>query len=271
MKTLYLNEDPNMHVRLDGPSLWIQKQGSSGSRVPFRRIDRVVISGAADLGVPALCRLLEEGIPIQFLRRNGKSLGFLSPEKRITLTWFCSLRDVPFALERAKNYLAHQRRGRLIRCLKTHLPLRAGEFESGPWLGDLRAAFTQCEEFANGARALSIVFNHAHGLMAGLIHKVLLEQELDPHRGLIVESNQYGLVTDFHGVLEPDTWNFSIWMIKKNSWADLFAEQPAKENLLSPKGRQAITVRFEMKKKKYVFFIKKMILDLLHLSREIGL
>ena len=106
MKTLYLNEDPNMHVRLDGPSLWIQKQGSSGSRVPFRRIDRVVISGAADLGVPALCRLLEEGIPIQFLRRNGKSLGFLSPEKRITLTWFCSLRDVPFALERAKNYLA---------------------------------------------------------------------------------------------------------------------------------------------------------------------
>jgi CRISPR/Cas system-associated endonuclease Cas1 len=69
-RTLFLNERTGMSVRRDGPSLWIERPGAAGSRVPLRLIRRVLISGNVALDAESLTTFARRGVPIMFARRG---------------------------------------------------------------------------------------------------------------------------------------------------------------------------------------------------------
>lgn len=76
-RTLFLNERTGMRVRRDGPSLWIERPGSAGSRVPVRLIRRVLISGNVALDTESLTAFARRGVPITFVSRDGEPLAMM--------------------------------------------------------------------------------------------------------------------------------------------------------------------------------------------------
>jgi hypothetical protein len=76
-RTLFLNERAGMRVRRDGPSLWIERAGSAGSRVPVRLVRRVLISGNVTLDAESLTAFARRGVPITLVSRTGEPLAMV--------------------------------------------------------------------------------------------------------------------------------------------------------------------------------------------------
>jgi CRISPR/Cas system-associated endonuclease Cas1 len=76
-RTLFLNERAGMRVRRDGPSLWIERPGSAGSRVPVRLVRRVLISGNVALDAESLTTFAQRGVPITLVSRAGEPLAMV--------------------------------------------------------------------------------------------------------------------------------------------------------------------------------------------------
>ena len=68
-------------VRLlrDGPAIELRRPWGTQGRVPIRCLSRLVLQGPAEIDGALLEALLEAGIPISFLRRDGTLLGGCLP------------------------------------------------------------------------------------------------------------------------------------------------------------------------------------------------
>lgn len=76
-RTLFLTEQAGMRVRRDGPSLWIERPGLAGSRVPVRLVRRVLISGNVALDAESLTAFARRGVPITLVSRDGEPLAMV--------------------------------------------------------------------------------------------------------------------------------------------------------------------------------------------------
>ncbi len=74
-KTLYLDGNEPLQVRLDGPALVVSGDGRRVGRFPLRRFSRVLVSGAVEWSMAALRACLERSIAVVFLDREGALLG----------------------------------------------------------------------------------------------------------------------------------------------------------------------------------------------------
>ncbi len=66
-------------LRLDGPSLLLEREGRAADRVPFRRLSRLVLRGPAALRGDVVPALLRAGIPVTWLDGRGNRLGTCLP------------------------------------------------------------------------------------------------------------------------------------------------------------------------------------------------
>ncbi len=74
-RTLYLDGESTIQVRLDGPALLVTGEGRCPKRFPFRRFTRVLVSGNVEWSTPALLACLERSIAIVFLGKTGELVG----------------------------------------------------------------------------------------------------------------------------------------------------------------------------------------------------
>ena len=77
MSTLYITE-PNTVVRLSSRTLQITKGKEKIAQMPLIRLDNILIFGNAQISTQAMAALLEEGIDVSFLSRNGRLRGRLA-------------------------------------------------------------------------------------------------------------------------------------------------------------------------------------------------
>ncbi len=68
-------------LRLDGPSLLLEREGRAPDRVPFRRLSRLVLRGPAQLRGEVVPALLRAGIPVSWLDGRGNRLGTCLPAR----------------------------------------------------------------------------------------------------------------------------------------------------------------------------------------------
>ena len=80
MSALYVDAS-GAPVRLlrDGPALELRRPWGAQGRVPLRCLSRLVLRGPAEIDGRLLESLLEAGIPLSFLRRDGTLLGSCLP------------------------------------------------------------------------------------------------------------------------------------------------------------------------------------------------
>lgn len=72
-------------IRLEGPALVVARPARADTRVPLRRLARVVVRGGVPFATDALLGCLGAGVPVTFVALDGRALGYcIGPERRVT-------------------------------------------------------------------------------------------------------------------------------------------------------------------------------------------
>lgn len=109
MRTLYLNENDNLNIQLDGLSLWIKEDGK-GQRIPFRLVNEVIVSGNVKLETKAISLFAHQGAPVVFLDKSGTFHTIATAPGVINRNIFEFLSDKPKIVEAMENLLNAQRK-----------------------------------------------------------------------------------------------------------------------------------------------------------------
>ncbi|MGH7067929.1 MAG: CRISPR-associated endonuclease Cas1 [Acetobacteraceae bacterium] len=73
-------------VRLEGPALAVTCPARADTRVPLRRLARVVVRGAVPFATDALLGCLDAGVPVTFVALDGRVVGYcIGRETRVQL------------------------------------------------------------------------------------------------------------------------------------------------------------------------------------------
>lgn len=171
MPTLYVVET-GAQIEKEYHRLLVTKEDEVLLRVPLQQVTHVVIVGMAGVTTPALHALLEQGVPLLFVKRGGELAGKLLPptSPNIPLRQAQHRRDGEEAFRRRTasaivSAKLHNQRVLALRILRRGVPAPAGA------LDDLRAAERSVEpEMAlesllgvegSGARAYFSIYRQA--------------------------------------------------------------------------------------------------------------
>ncbi len=126
MATLYVVDDGARLEREHG-RLLVVKRDAVLFAVPFSRLDQVVVAAGISVTSPALSALLEAGIGLTLLNRQGEVQGHLRPpaDGHVALRrqQYARMEDPAFALAVSKAMVAgkvHNQRAAAMRLIRTH-------------------------------------------------------------------------------------------------------------------------------------------------------
>ncbi len=116
MPPLYLTHQ-NAKIRIRKRRLLVELDGETLVHLPIGHVSEIVIFGNIGLTTPAIGRLLDEGIPVVFLRKDGRYRGqlqgSLTPHVPLRRAQYRALERPELVLELAKSFvrakLRHQR------------------------------------------------------------------------------------------------------------------------------------------------------------------
>ena len=115
---LHLNAAQPMLVERDGPALRVRSAGHATALYPLARIARVVARGRVQWRSEALSALMEAGIPVVLLGKDGMPKGYCWPADRPAVPFAAELAeflDRPDWNERYHNWLRSARMRILLR------------------------------------------------------------------------------------------------------------------------------------------------------------
>ncbi len=198
MRPLYLAGREPLDVALDGPALRVSSPGRADGRYPLRRLSRVIVSGEVEWQTRALTACLERGVPVTFLDREGRLLGYCfgARSREMPLAErLQELLDRPDWAARYGDWRAAEERKAILRALGGH---RAR-------LSDLRPAAVREHLLAGHLRlARPARVRRVHrllvGMLAALSGEVLTRSGIRPEligfrrRGLNLANDLTGLL-----------------------------------------------------------------------------
>ena len=76
LQPAYLNAPGVRRVTLEGPALRIHNRDKADQYLPISRLARIVSRGRIHWSMPALVQCLKSGVPVTFLDREGRAVGF---------------------------------------------------------------------------------------------------------------------------------------------------------------------------------------------------
>lgn len=79
MRPLYVEGGAKVRLKLDGPSLVVERDGVALQRFPLERLSRVVLCGRLEASYDALRACAAAGIPVAALDATGAPCGFFLP------------------------------------------------------------------------------------------------------------------------------------------------------------------------------------------------
>ena len=271
-RTLYLNENREMTIVRDGPSLWIMMGNKAGRRVPARLISRVIITGNVKLDSGVITLFTENGVPVTFLNRRGDilgtALGVVNPDWRLkerqTILFVSSVYR-----SRVLNWITAKRRNSQIQLLKD---LACKEIElflsKGLREKDFKKAISGY--LPDDEHAVRIIAGTIKGMTYELVTNCLLTSDLDPHLGVLYRRYNMGLVRDLCYIIEAETVRQTVQFFRLKRW-DVYLEGQNGEWALKPAGIKSIAMRFESHQKRVQEIIGCLIDDIFQLMRELAI
>lgn len=220
-RTLYLNQRPGLRVSRDGPSLWIEQQGSAGRRVPVRLIRRVLIAGNVALDAESLTVFAERGVPVTLLNDEGQPVamvigcGLGLASRRVEQA--AALED-PVIRDRVAAWLRAWERGRRLA-----LASRLDPGTAARWRREGLRSLDYELWLARQAHRCGVP-QQRRGFFQAALRTLALEAIVgahwDPHLG-VLHRTPLGLVRDCAAALQPDAdlaWLESGWLVP--GWSD---------------------------------------------------
>ncbi len=210
-RTLYLNESPGLRVCRDGPSLWIERAGSAGSRVPVRLVRRVLISGNVALDTESLMAFAERGVPITLLNREGEPVAVVlgcTAGRFARRGRQAAVLEDPRQRDRLCSWLRAWERGRRLVLASRLDPVTAAR-----WRREGMRPADYDRWIAQQARLRGVSLRRRGFFRAALqtlALEAISEAGWDPHLGFLHRAQPLGFARDCVAALESDA-DF-IWL-----------------------------------------------------------
>jgi len=267
-RTLYLNENDDIQIRRDGPSIWIKQKGKAGRRIPQNLVDRVVIIGNVKLDTGVITLFTAKGVPVTFLNMAGEELAvtmpyshyfpdhheaqrlILSSEKSMKryMTWFYAAKrriQIESAMRLVKNKNLIQEKGLRERDYRNIIKGLVNTKSEG-WRITRRTVATILRE---------------------MIIKSLIDAGLDPHIGIVHSRQNFGLALDISDIMGPEVDMQTLQFIK-SSRSKEFWDKKEDGISLKKEGMKDIIHRFENRRKYNHYKIETIVDGLFDVMKE---
>lgn len=268
-RTLYLNENSNINVMRDGPSVWIQWRGGSGQRVPARLVGRVIVIGNVRLEAGVITLFTENDVPMLFLNRATDEAALAVPynhklpkhyeEQKVFL-------ETPKTVERYKYWADVKRMNIQVKMLMRLKHPIASKISHGFGEGnyqEILRTMRYCSVDKWNA-AISIISN----LFRLLITEHLIKADLDYHMGIIHRRHNFGLALDMCYIMGGEIDAQAVQFFRTGRDKD-FIERSGNNWIVTDSGMKDIIHRFENRKDALSVIIEDIIDELFELIREI--
>jgi len=288
-KTLYLNENNNdLLVKRDGPSVWITGKERAGQRVPARVLSRVVIIGNVRLDAGAVTLFTENNIPVLFMTRSAEEVAMAIPYNH-TLPAHYEEQKVFLAskehIERYEKWANTKRMIIQINIMKRLYRSLSKEFNRGIGEGNYRKLISNIKP-VNDEKWLVVkrIVNH---LLRGMVIEHLLKANLDLHTGIICRRHSFGLALDICYIMDAESDMQSLQFFRKSDLpARCLSAMPAAQGgtqasnksymeiknnrwVVTDLGMKNIIHRFENRKNALSNMVENIIDELFELMREL--
>lgn len=267
-RALYIVGKEKVKVMADGPSLWVEKCGRAGQRIPLKYISRVYLFGHVEVSGEALIQLAENNIVLIVLKLSGEGKAVLLPFNH-RLPKYHKLQRVilenQFNLKRYIEWLDTYRSYFQLMTIRKFI----SGFENVPEIGEgdyqiyVKSILAVKEELISPVRKMN------RSLLGGLIAEEIIKANLDIHYGGYFRRVNFGFLLDFAYILDSLPDELTILFFKQKDWKDYFVFEQNKIQL-NDDGTRNIINRFENKKEQIKDKINNVIDDYFALIRELS-
>lgn len=269
-KPVYLVGTEDIKTVVDGPSLWIERPGKAGQRIPFRLISRVHFIGDITISSEVILALAENAIPLVVSGLTGDAKAILIPFNH-RLPKFHKFQRVILEsksnMEKYINWAVTYRKYFQLKFLKNFFPLLRQANDIGD--GDYKEYLGRLTSTDNVRWQL--VKKIVHTLHQGLICEQLKKSGLDPHPGVLFRRVNFGFLLDMSFILEARVDEQTVMFFKQKNHQKYFEYLPSVKKLIIKKeGYRDVVNRFENKREETKIVIDRVIDDFFVLIRELN-
>ncbi len=267
-RTLYLNENSNINVTRDGPSVWIQWCSGSGQRVPARLISRVVIIGNVKLEAGAITLFTENDIPVVFLTKSGEEVAVALPYNHKLPTHYEEQKvflETAENSQRFENWANTKRMVIQVSIMRRLYRKSSYKFKFGFGEGNYQKLLSPFKPRSEDK--WTAVTNVINNLFRLLIIEHLIKAGLDLHMGVIHRRHNFGLALDICYIMggESDLQAIKFFRCAKSD----HIEKISGNWTLTDKGMRNIIQRFENRKVALHNIVSSIIDEIFELMRQL--
>ncbi len=270
-RTMYVNDNNRLFIKVDGPSLWIKEKEKAGRRVPLRFIDQVIIAGNVVIETGVITLLAEHGVPVLFLnKKNGIKATVLESDTTYTILKE-KMERLRLSIEgqkRVRQWLNARRRNLQRRLLiELNKGFRWRIKKKGLKEEDYTHYITTLllKEIKDGS--IKPVQNILDGLIHETVLKKVLEAELDPHISFLHACQNFAFIKDLSYALEAEKDRQTIQFFKSPCAEQFICRKDGVWDINS-RGMKNIVVRFENHRERFLKDIDLLLIDFFELLRE---
>ncbi|MFQ5456200.1 MAG: CRISPR-associated endonuclease Cas1 [Nitrospirota bacterium] len=269
-KTLYLNENKDIRVVRDGPSLWVCEDGKAGRRIPARIISRVVIIGNFVLEAGVITLFTENDIPVTFFNKRGNEMAVAIPYNHNNFRhnkWQKLFLINEENIIRFKNWAISKKRELQLNTIR-RFSKRIAELYTREGFKDKDYQKIINRNKKTEKECWEIVYNMINGLFREMVIACLISANLDPHIGIFYRRANFGLALDICHILIPENDIQTIQFFNTKTWKENII-QKGNNWYLTKEGIRDIIIRFENRKKYMQEMVERFIDDIFEIMREL--
>lgn len=265
-RTVYIYENNDLRIGLDGPAVLIERSNKAAQRIPFYIISKIYLVGSVNVTTELLIALADENIPVIVIKQNGEKKAILLPFNDKLPKFHRLQRIILEDYEKLNKYLdwvetyRHYFQLVVLRRVYSHFA-KVNSIGEGDYKIYIKRLMPDDRDVWN------IVSRPIGSFLLGLIYEHLIKAKLDVHIGGYFRRLNFGCLLDFFYILEPLQDEEAIMFFKQKDYFQYFDND--KEKLkLNNLGHRNITNRFENKRQQIETYIDKVIDDYFALLRE---
>ena len=248
-RTLYLTEKKGLIVKRDGPSVWIQEDGSAGRRIPARFINMVVVIGNIMMDTGVVSLFSEKNVPIMFMNVRCEEVAVTAPsqtklEGRLNLQKRILEKQ---GGEQAYGAWARSKRRKTAFLTRSYYAERKEGLFAMAWRD-----IAEMEQTINYAREQHrLVFNTAFHIIDELAREMIISMlgktRLNPDAGILSRNVQFGFAKDISFMISPEI-EVQAAAFAFSARQEHFSVNNERSCVLSRKGMKKIVETFEENK-----------------------
>lgn len=271
-RTLYLNENKNLRVFRDGPSIWVKEEGKAGRRIPARLVSRVVIIGNIKLESGVITLFTDNDVPVTFFNHRGDAVGVAMPYNHHLPKHYDEQKkflDSEENIERFKSWLYSKRKETQLGVIKRISKKTAEIFaERGFKEKDYRRFIEELKPSNLSDEKFKVVYGTVSNLFREMAIGRIVKADLDPHLGVYYRRHNFGFALDICHTLEAEIELQTFQFLRTAKDKDYMNKEPNGWTITN-EGMKDIVHRFENRRKQIQERVERLLDEVFELMRDI--